>query len=238
MSCNTTDKIVSGGDWNGYDYSYFCPSYCFGEKGKTAGRLDVLNINHLSLASKDYLNAIEVSKKYICERGGTAFLNNVYFVDIDITYLDSLENFKNKRPLRNIEKCGQTMYFIRFLFKPERNTEYRFGIAMTEKFNIISTAQFPDSSTTPDFDRIVTPTDAFKTAKKEHHALVTPLKSIELTYDEKLDCFIWEIKSEGTFNDKNKPHEYETGYVLVNASTGKIMENGIRTGRVIVDPAF
>lgn len=231
-----TSKIVVGGDWIGYDYSYFWPCYSFGENGKISDRLDILNTNHISLAPKDYQEALNKANSYIIERGGTDFLSAVTFQYMDITFIDSSENFKSKRPLYDLEKCGQTKYYIRFLYSPNKETEYRFGIALTENFKIISKPQFPDIKTSPDFSRIISPKTALQRAKNKHKSIIIPIKNIELTYDEQLNYFIWEIKSEG--KTKDNPYEYETGFVRINASSGNIIENGIRKGRILINPSF
>lgn len=236
VSCKTTNKIFVGGDWTGYDYSYFCPHYSFGENGKVSDRIDILNTNHMSLAPTDYQKALNKAKDYINERGGTDFLNAITFNHIDITFKDSVENFKNKRPLYNLEKCGQTKYYIRFHYNPNKETEYRFGVALTNDLVIISKPQFPDIKTSPDFSRVISPRKALSIAKKKHKSLISPIKRIELTYDEQLNYFIWEIKSEG--KTKDNPNEYEIGFVRINASNGKIIENGIKKGRILINPSF
>lgn len=235
-SCKMTNKIVVGGDWTGYDYSYFCPAYSFSENGKFSGRLDILGTNHISLAPKDYQEALNKARAYINERGGSAFLNALLLNDMDITFKDSIENFKNKRPLYDLEKCGQTKYYIRFLYNPSKEIEYRFGIALTKDFKIISKPQFPDIKSSPDFSKTISPQTALQIAKNKHKSLIRPVKNIELTYDEQLNYFIWEIESER--KTKDNPYEYETGFVKVNASSGQIIENGIRKGRIIINPSF
>ena len=43
-------------------------------------------------------------------------------------------------------------------------------------------------------------------------------------------------KSEG--KTKDNPYEYETGFVRINASSGNIIENGIRKGQILITPSF
>lgn len=235
-SCNTTNKIVDGGDWIGYDYSYFCPCYSFSENGTAYERLNVLDVNHISLAPKDYQEALIKARAYINERGGASFLQSVSFNYMDITLKDSINNFKNKRPLYDLEKCGQTKYYIRFLFNPSKEIKYRFGIALTKNFEIISKPQFPDIKISTDFSKIISPRTALQKAKNKNKSLIKPVKSIELIYDEKLNYFIWEIRSKA--KTEESPYEFEVGFVKINASSGQFIENGFRKGRILISPSF
>ena len=236
VSCRTTNKIVVGGDWIGYDYSYFCPCYRFGENGEKAEQLNIFGTNHLTLANVEYKHALSEARKFIEERGGKTFLDAVLFIDIDITFKDSVENFKNKRPLYDLDKCGQTKYYLRFLFKPCKKVEYRFGIALTDDYKVISKLQFPIEKNSPEFSKIISPTNALHIANNTHKNILRPLESIELIYDEQLNYFIWEIESEGKIN--NNPTVYETGFVEINATSGQITGSGIRKGRIIIQPSF
>ncbi len=237
FSCKPGHKVVSDNDWNGYHYSYFCPAYCFSETGKLGGHLDILNPNHISLVPENGKKAIEEAKQYLRTRGGVEFLNKASFYDIDITYLDSLNKFNNKSPLYNLEKCGETRYFVRFLFKPMGKTEYRFGVAMNDQFQVISKPVFPDHHKHPGFHNIISPDAAIGAAKKKHASWIEPIESIELIYAENLDCFVWEIISERKFK-KGHPYEFKQGYVDVNANTGKKIDTGSIKGNIIVNPHF
>jgi hypothetical protein len=226
---------VVGGDWIGYDYSYFCPAYSFSVNGTISEPLNISGTNHISLAPNDCQEALNKARAYINERGGMTFSTSVSFINMDITFKDSIENFKNSRPL-NLEKCGQTKYYIRFLYNPSKEIEYRFGIALTEDFEIISKPQFPDIKSCPDFSKTISPKTALQIAENKHKSLLNPVKSIALTYDEQFNYFIWVIRSEEKM--KNYSNEYETGFARVNASSGLIIENGITKGRFLISPSF
>jgi hypothetical protein len=121
-SCISTKSLKIGGDWSGYEYSYFCPAFKFSETGKASQELDVLNANSIDVVREEVDKVQEVIKNYIIEQSGTNFYEKLIFDDIDITFLDSLECFKNKRPLYDLEKCGNTKYFVRYLFVENLDT--------------------------------------------------------------------------------------------------------------------
>lgn len=234
--CYATKHIVTGGDWTGYNYSYFCPSYRFSNTGTIQAKWDILNANNISLAEPNCNEAIKKTNEYIKAKGGMDFFNKLHLYDIDITYLDSASRFDNKRPLYNLDKCGDTKYYLRFLFSPDKNTNYRFGIALNNNYEVISKNVFPDYNTNPDFDKIIKPQEAYKIAFEKYKSLVNPLKSIELIYDERLNCFLWNIEREKEI--KHNTYEYEIGFVKINADTKQIIDSGTYKGKMMIDHSF
>lgn len=235
FACKTYKKIGTGGDWTGYEYSYFCPAYSFSETGKMYHPLSILDANHISLAGTDCQVAIDTAKEHIGKRGGASFLGHSKFSSIDITYLDSSAKFLNKRPLFDLKKCGSTKYFIQFLYQPSKHIAYRFGIALNAQFEVISKPCFPDVSVTPNFDQLIGPLKAFRMAKKQNRELLLPLEKLELIYDSKLNCFVWEMQS--GVRELEKP-KYEYGILKMEAHTGKSLDKMNIIGRRQITPDF
>jgi hypothetical protein len=234
-SCSIKQKIEVGGDWSGYDYSYFCPSYCFSENGGKSNNLNVLDANHISLAGIGCNIAIEKANEYIKQRGGQVFFNKLVFYDIDITYLDSVKRFDNKRPLYNLDKCGETKYYIRYVFLQERSELYRFGIALNEKLEVISKKSFPDINRNPEFYNVINPYKAYRIAIKKNKSIIKPIKSIELVYEENTDSFVWELIKE---EDNDNQNEYEIGMIKINATTGEILNTSNNKGKRIINKSW
>jgi hypothetical protein len=236
ISCSTIKEVETGGDWSGYDYSYFCPAYTFSEKGQTSEKWDILNANHISMASKDYKTALDTIENYLKGRGGLDFFNKVKLYDVDITYFEHANDFKNKSPLYDLEKCGETKYYFRFLFRGGKDIDYRFGIALNDKNEIISEHSIPNHNNNPHFSNIITPRKALKLAKQYNDSLVIPLESIELIYDKKSNCFAWDIDQE--MKSPKTSGKVDYGFVKLNGETGEIIDSGKRTGRVHINHSW
>jgi len=234
--CSTLGKIETGGEWIGYNYSYFCPAYSFSAKGQKSKKWDIVYTNHISMAGQDYLDALKIAEDYIKNRGGKNYYDNVKFVYVDITYLDSADNFKNKGPLYDLDKCGDTKYYFSFLFSGGQNIKYRFGIALNDKNEIISEHIFPNQLTNPDFDKIISPSKAIRLAKNHNGTLVTPLETIELVYNKDNNCFVWDLEQEMKLPKSSRKVDY--GFMTLNAKTGQIIDSGKRTGQVHIHPSF
>lgn len=233
--CGPTRRIETGGDWTGYHYSYFCPAYRFSDHAKRATQLSILNANPIWMADANCQTAVTKAKEYIKQRAGSDFLATVRFEDIDITYADSAERFKNKHPQYDLSKCGETKYYVRFLFHPQAHIDYCFGIALNAQFEMISTFDIPDKNKSPGFMHIIKPLEAYGIAKKEHKTLIKPLESIELTYDTALNYFVWEIEGKRKLIGRA---DYEVGMVNVNATTGKVIHSANIKGRRLINPSF
>ena len=187
---------------------------------------------------KGFGKAYEAINNYLRQRGGPNFVSKLTLYDVDVTYLDSQRKFDNKRPLYNLEKCGDVKYYFRFLFRPDKLTEYRFGIALDSFNQIVSPASFPNYKANPHFDRLIPPIKAYKMIVKSHRHLVYPLKSIELEYNGIEGRFEWVIKQKKFENSNALVYSYETARVKVDANTGLVVDTGHDLHTVISDPQF
>jgi hypothetical protein len=231
--------MKAGGDWSGYNYSYFCPAYSFGPHGSRKVPLDILNANHISLCrDKGYQKAREIVDSYLRRRGGAGFNSKLTFYDVDITYLDSQRKFDDKRPLYDLEKCGAIRYYFRFLYKPDKITEYRFGIALDSFNQIISPASFPNYEAHPHFDKLIPAFKAYKAVVKTHREFVYPLESVELEYNGTANRFEWVIQQKKIPHPRALSYSYKTGYVKVDANTGLTVDSGYSEHTVISEPVF
>lgn len=245
LSCSTPSKVsnsgpsnfnvVAGGDWVGYDYSYFCPAYKFSEGGQTSTPWSTLDANALSLVKAEHQKAFEAVEAYIRNRAGDYF-DQLVFDDVDITYSDSAALFVNKRPLYDMNKCGKTKYYFRYRFSPFSNVDYRIGIALDDKFSVISPYCFPASKRGTHFWEIITPDSAVRSALISFKNRIIPVGEVKLEYDQKLNCFSWRVEHDVPEGLNEGRHSFD--FVNVNANTGKIAGHGSFRVSVVINRSW
>lgn len=234
--CTISQKVETGGDWVGYDHIYFCPAYCFSEQGQPSKSLHIIACNHISNIDTNFTTTLDVVEAYIRARGGQEYSTNSKFAYAHVTYLDSAENFRNKHPQYDTTKCGETKYYVRFQFSPKPNVNYRMGFALDKRNQIISSPNFPKGNSNFNPANVISPSEAFRIAKRHNKKIVIPTESIELVYDSVENCFVWDIVQE--MKPQSKSGKVPYGFMEINAHTGEIMQVGTRTGMVLINPSF
>jgi hypothetical protein len=137
-------KVVPGGDWSGYDYTYFCPAYRFSDTVSAASRWSILDDNALSLVRAQHDKAFDAVRTHIQSRSGD-FYDKLVFEDVDIVYVDSVVQFDRRSPSINMKKCGRTRYYFRYRFVPFAGADYRIGIALNDSLEVISRPDLPSN---------------------------------------------------------------------------------------------
>lgn len=214
-------KIEIGGDWSGIDYINLCPTYKFSHDGKLNDPLSILDHNNISQAKPGSQQALAAADYYIKERGGTDFFDSCKFYDLNVAYPENLEELKKVNSSYKAENCI-AKYYASYIFSPGGDIQYRFGIALDEKFQIVSGPSFPDIKKRPDFHNMISPEDAYNLALTKQRKLIEDAKAIQLEYDKKRNLFVWEITGKSVEEPNNKK-EYTHGFVRLNAVTGKII---------------
>lgn len=229
-SCSIRKKIEIGGDWSGRNSIFLCPTYLFTEKAEKRDKLVKIETNHVSLANKDFLVAREKVEHYIKQRGSLEFFNKLEFYDVEITSLDSLETLKNISSV-GINKCGNTKYYFRYMFKNGAGISYRIGIALNEKYEVISKPSFPDHKLNSDFMQVLSPQKAHRMAMKHNRGLISPLEKMELLYDDARNCFVWHFTQAFSAEQGG---DFDFGYMIIHSLSVELMKSGYRTAYVNV----
>ncbi len=214
-------NVVPGGDWSGYDYTYFCPAYLFSDTASVSSNWSILNDNALSLVRAQHNRAFNAVCAYMKSRSG-GFYDKLTFEDVEITYADSVAQFDGRGPSVDMEKCGRTKYFFRYRFTPFAGADYRIGIALNDSLEVISAPDFPSNKRGVTFWNVIPPGSAVKSALS--HRPTFHVGEIELEYNSDKDCFQWRI-NEGV-PEPTQLGTQKFDYLEVNANTGKIIGKG------------
>lgn len=235
--CLPADKIKSSHHyWPASHYACQCPAYQFSMNGQQQLPLDILNYNHLSLAAPDATVAIEKSRQWILEHGGSDFLSQITLESIAVTSTDSIEHFKNKRPFYNLEKCGNAKYFIQYVFEPASDVAFHFGVTMDHQYQVISPAGFPNQKSNPDFAKIVSPQKAFRVAWLTHPIKMRNIAEASLIFNPEDNRFLYEFS--GKIRKNYQRYTTKCPFVLVDANTARVFRAGTLKGTMTITPNF
>lgn len=141
--CINEDKISSGGDWDNYHFTYFCPTYEFSFGGDTSKTWNVVNdeidINQISNSVFPIKQKVEVA---ILKYAGKRFFKKLKFISVEVVYPDSIEKFSGRSPFCNLDSC-RSKYFFYYSYSPVEKADYHIGIAANEYGEIQNRFDFP-----------------------------------------------------------------------------------------------
>ena len=214
-SCATKKHLKTGGDWSGYNYSFFYPKYTFSERAKLNPKFSISEENNISLINKDFNIIQDKAKKIIIDSCGLDIFSKIKFYDIDVTYWDSILNFNSVKQNINETKCTNTKFYIRYLLHYKKMKVYCFGLAFDNNYNLISPLDLPRQIET---FKIINPKTALVKARLLTFSLFRKRNKIELIFNAINNRFDYKWTGEYIFNKKLKKS------VTLNATTGKMLD--------------
>ncbi|MCC3157088.1 hypothetical protein LJ737_07550 [Hymenobacter sp. 15J16-1T3B] len=192
--CIDEEKVKYGGDFNSYDYTYFCPTYHFAYDGDTAKSWSILNpidIHQVSNTVFPIKNRIE---KQIQAYAGQSFFSHLEFSSVDVVYPDSIRKFDNRGPAVDMSRCKSKYYFF-YVFKADTEAVYNIGIAADEQGNILSPFNFPAEADYKPIDSTLTVCRVLEIAKKANRK-INPVAEVQFEYNHKSKRFYWLVSQE------------------------------------------
>lgn len=216
--CVDEEKLTYGGDWIGYDYIFFCPTYNFAFNGDTAKQWNImLTIDIYQI--KDEIFPIKTNvESQILNFSGKEFFDDLNFISVEVVFLDSLENFSGRMPSVIPDKC-RAKYFFYYKFIPIENVHYKIGIAVNEQGEILNKFDFPAKEDYKMIDKSITICDILEIAK-EYKTQIEPIEDIKLDYNEKERMFYW-IVTQGLKEEEKEEGIYPYNKLLIDASNRK-----------------
>lgn len=211
--CGDSDKVIISGDFGGHQYITFCPTYNFSFDGDTAKKWNVLNdpidINQVSFLI-DIKGRLELK---IRDYSGDNFFSHLKFYSAEISYPDSITNFRKRGPKVVMEKC-RAKYFFYYYFIPTDGIKHCVGIALNDKEEIISQLNFPSKQEYQSIDTTLTVCNVIDIAKRINPQ-IEPIDKITFDFDNVTKEYYWTISQKIL-----KPVEGENEFnkVLINAS--------------------
>jgi hypothetical protein len=204
--CVGAEKLTYGGDWDFYDYVFFCPTYNFAFEGDTAKEWNILNDPIDIYQVKDEIFPIKENiETKILNYAGKKFFDDLHFYSVEIVFPDSIEKFSGRMPSVIMDSC-KTKYFFYYKFIPIENVYYNIGIAVNEQGKILNKLNFPAKKDYKIIDREVTICNILEIAKK-YKEQIEPIENIKLHYDGKEKKFYW-LVSQGIKEQKEGIHYY------------------------------
>jgi len=202
--CIDRDKITCGGDWSGYDYTFFCPAYCFSYDGDSSGHWGILN-NKIDIRQAPPV-VYTLKKKLedsILSYAGTAFFSRLRFYSVDVVFWDSAAKFTPRVPACSAQKC-KAKYYFSYEFRPDSIAQYHIGVALDSLGNVVSKFNFLPAKKYRSIDTSFTYCGLIQSARKAQPG-IDPIKEIKIDYDEKKERFYWiVIQSEMNSNPTKK----------------------------------
>ena len=190
--CSGTEKLTYGGDWDSYDYIFFCPAYSFVFNGDTAKQWNILKKIDIYQIKDEIFPVKAKLEAQIINYAGKKFFNDLNFVSVKVTYLDSIERFSRRVPYVIMDKC-KAKYFFNYKFIPIENVHYNIGIAVNEQGEILNKFYFPAKKDYKKIDKKLTICDIIEIAKK-YAEQIEPIDYIKLHYEEKDKKFYWLVR--------------------------------------------
>ena len=213
--CAGEEKLTYGGEWDGY--TFFCPAYRFAFNGDTAKQWSILNKNDIYKIKDEIFPVKAKLEAQILNYAGKKFFNDLVFVSVEVTFIDSIEKFSGRVPYVIMDKC-KAKYFFCYKFIHIENVHYNIGIAVNEQGEILNKLDFPAKKDYKKIDKKLTVCKVLEIAK-EYAEQIEPIESIKLHYNEKEKKFYWLVTQV-----VGKGDDSEYNQLLIDASNKKHIE--------------
>ncbi|WP_281616488.1 hypothetical protein [Flammeovirga sp. SubArs3] len=225
--CLEQNKISYGGNWNNYNYTYFCPIYTFSFGGDTSKTWNILNPIDINKISSQILPIKKEVERQILSYSGKEFLQDLNFLSVEIVYPDSINKFSCRRPQYNIDRC-KAKYFFYYNYSPIENANYHIGIALNDSLEIVNELILPSKKEFRQIDKELTICKLINLSKRYKNQ-IEPIEKIKFEYDVKTKRFVW-ILSQGLIDKKEGINKYNE--MIINASDSEKIE--FRVSNVII----
>jgi hypothetical protein len=187
--CLEDEKVEYGGDFNSYNYTYFCPFYSFKYHGETSTKWDFLNPVDIMQISSTLFPVKKKVEYQIQDYAGESFFSRLEFSSVDVVYPDSVKKFEGRMPEVDMSNCKAKYYFF-YVFRADVQAVYNIGFAVNEKGAIISPYDFPSKGYYRPIDTTLTVCKALEIARKANPKL-GPIDKVTFDYDVKAKRFYW-----------------------------------------------
>lgn len=191
--CQCINNVIVkyGGEYDSYKYIFGCPSYTFAIHGDTSKNWGVLNdpidIKQAPAKALVFKRSVENAvRKY----AGESFFSNIKFIDVQVVFPDSLNEFKGRSDVTKT-KCLAT-YFYHYQFKPDSVAFYLIGIAVDSNGKILSRFEFPSKKDYKPINRRFSYCTLIETAKRIQKG-IDPIQEIQFNYNQQTKSFYWLI---------------------------------------------
>jgi hypothetical protein len=212
--CPDSDKLTSN---EGFRCNYdFCDSISI-EYYNSA--MDISEDSCSANGVLEYFNSLAIkAEKYIKQRAGTKFYNRLITADRIIIDHDFYIIAGTERSRFYKLNSANLSYCLTYSFMQDSTILYVFGLEFDSEGKRVSKPMIPDISKNPNFMNIVVPCKTIEVVKKQKLVHFTSIRSIELSYDNNINSFIWLIKE----NSPNEDGTYKLHDLMINANTGKL----------------
>lgn len=214
--CVGEEKLTYGGDWDFYQYIFFCPTYDFAFDGDTARQWSILNPIDINQIKDEIFPIKSKIESQILDFSGKEFFEDLNFVNVEVAFPDSIDKFSGRMPSVIMDSC-RAKYFFYYKFIPIENVHYNIGIAVNEQGEILNSFNFPAKKDYKIIDKEMTICEILEITKK-YKKQIEPIEDIKLHYNEKDKKFYW-LVSQGIKERKEGIHYYNE--LLIDASNTK-----------------
>lgn len=231
--CEDSDKLDFGGTYLSKSNNYIR----FEEKFKDTVYLENIaypeDINKIKSFS-DYI--LLKAEKYIINRGGNDFYNNLKNNGFEVNFQDSVKINYEDQKLYNLENYNVT-YSIFYTYK-NKNTRYAFGLEFDKNGEMISENQFPKYSENIEFENLSNYCNALEVVKKDKRFKGKTVDCIKLAYLDNINSFCWLIEEKRKPNKELEKWEKQSvNQYYVNANTNEL-ENVIEKKSLVIACGF
>jgi hypothetical protein len=222
-------------------FLFLCSAEIFAQDFKTICNTDTIpfsngNLNHFNAvlyAPYEEMDTTRIpsfildsARIYLLKRVGNSFYNKLTYYKSQ--YIDTSLNEAKRCNAKNYD--SRMKYAIQYYFMVQDNMRYYLTLIFDEKGTVISKNQLPDSKTNKQFNEILPVCEVNKRVADDHF-FKGELKHIRLDYSNEKNTFVWNVQKPSVKGRKS--HESVQRYIIVNATTGKVITRQNKTVRIV-----
>lgn len=130
------DQLLSG-TFENIKYILKCPSYSYNHDSKNFKYLNhPFEKGNIVMVNDDYIKTDSIVKNVTLKDASTYFKEKLVLYSFEVVYNDSISNFKNIGPKKDLDNC-KIKYAIFYYFQPIENVKYCIGYGYDENYKWI-----------------------------------------------------------------------------------------------------